>query len=74
MSISTKKFLMYRVELKVPLTEWVNLTTCSVPNVPCGVESTGSYRRHTCSRKFLMYRVELKDSLKENWKREKPCS
>ncbi len=36
--ITPRMFLMYRVELKASL-RMVSLTSCIVPNVPCGVES-----------------------------------
>ena len=38
------KFLMHRVELKVTLIKVsVRLTTYSVPNAPCGVESSSNW-------------------------------
>ena len=53
-------FLMYRVELKVFLLLPQSFQLRSVPNVPCGVEST--HMAHTSLKvfSFLMYRVELK--------------
>jgi hypothetical protein len=53
-------FLMYRVELKVPLMgmDWMGWKT--VPNVPCGVESIWWDYSIIIWIMFLMYRVELK--------------
>ena len=52
---------MYRVELKVLTFLLVLMTYTSVPNVPCGVESTvAPHRLKQPQPVFLMYRVELK--------------
>ena len=55
-------FLMYRVELKVPLS-WPkppSRVLWQVPNVPCGVESMAGNVQPITGMVFLMYRVELK--------------
>ncbi len=51
---------MHRVELKVYRAQLCRYLK-SVPNAPCGVESSSSMPAITLCSLFLMHRVELKD-------------
>ncbi len=58
---------MYRVELKASLSLWnlISSSQWSVPNVPCGVESSYWVAVAFQPLLFLMYRVELKGILSD---------
>ena len=59
----SKRFLMYRVELKEKSGSVFRVCSIFVPNVPCGVESAVLRNRPNHVQEFLMYRVELKGSI-----------